>query len=125
MTGVDLKDYPFIAGTAAASFAASGTQSGAVTLYGLQLVALQMPSAWNSADLTMLASADGSTYGDLYDETGTEHTITAGTGAYSNFIYLTPSDYAGIYYLKVRSGASGSAVTQTAARSITLVVRPV
>lgn len=125
MTGVDLKDYPFIAGTSSAVIAAAGTQSGAVTLYGLQLVALQMPASWNSADMTVLASVDGTTYGELNNSNGAAYNITAGTGALNNFIYLSPADFAGVYYLKIRSGAPGSAVTQTAARTISLVVRPV
>ncbi len=125
MTGVDLKTYPFIAGTSSAVIAAAGTQSGAVTLYGLQLVALQMPASWNSADMTVLASVDDSTYGEMYSKSGVAYSITAGTGALNNFIYLSPADFAGVYYLKIRSGSPGSAVTQTAARTISLVVRPV
>lgn len=125
MTGVDRTTYPFISGTAGATIAASGTQSGAVTLYGLQLVALQMPSSWNSADLTILVSTDGTTYGDMYNDAATEYSVTVGTGAYSRYIPLAPEDFCGVQYLKVRSGPAGSAVTQTAARIITLVVREV
>lgn len=87
------------------------------------LVGIVIPAAWTAAALTFQASADGTTYGDLYNTAGTEVTIPSSAVAASRYIALDPSDFAGIAYLKVRSGTSAAAVNQTADRTLTLVVR--
>ena len=58
----------------------------------------------------------------MYDTAAAEVTVTA---AVSTFIVLDPSTYAGVKYLKIRSGTSGTPVTQSAERKITLLVRTV
>jgi hypothetical protein len=96
--------------------------SGSVGLGGSTMVGIVMPATWTAANLTVQASHDGATYNNLYDDLGTEVTVTA---AASRYIALDPSVFAGIRYLKVRSGTSGSAVNQGGDRTITLVTRPV
>lgn len=94
--------------------------SGAVSLAGLLLVGIVMPASWTAADLTFQASRDGSTYNNVYDEGGLEVTVDA---AVSRHIVIDPARFAGCEYLKVRSGTSGVAVNQAAARSLVLIVR--
>ena len=89
---------------------------------GYRVAGIQMPASWTAADLTFQASLDGTTYQDIYDKDGTEYTVTADAGIY---IILPIADFAGIPYMKVRSGTSGTAVQQEAARTIQLALRQV
>lgn len=102
--------------------ALNGNLSGAAELKGSALVGIVMPAAWDTANLTFQASYDGTTYNNVYDSSGNEVTVTA---AASRFIQISPAAWSSVAYLKVRSGTSGTPVTQTAARTIKLVVREV
>ena len=85
------------------------------------LVAIQMPSAWTAASLTFQASADlNGTYYDVYDITGTELAITT---AASRYVALNASTFAGLRYIKIRSGTTGTPVVQGANRTIRTLVR--
>lgn len=87
---------------------------GAGTLVGIQL------PAFTSAKLTFQGSFDGTTYANVYDASAAEVEYAASTGA----IYIkAPADLAGVPYIKVRSGTSGSPVAQGAARTISLIVK--
>lgn len=85
-----------------------------------ELVRVALPASWDAANLTLQASEDGSTYNNLYDAFGVEYTLVA---AASRDIVITTGDLRGIRYLKIRSGTSGTPVSQTADRVITLVYR--
>lgn len=105
------------------SIANGASLSDAGNLGPFRLVGIVMPATWTAANLTFQVSDDaGTTYNNLYDDLGTEVTVTA---AASRYIALDPAVFAGINYLKVRSGTSGSAVNQGGDRTITLVTRPV
>lgn len=106
-----------------ANIANGASLSGAVDLtVGKFLVALQMPAAWSAAVITFDVSYDNSTFAPMYDSTGTEKSLTVST---SRFVYLDPSQWAGIRYIKVRSGTVGSVVAQGGSRDIKLIVRPI
>lgn len=107
--------------TKTATVALGESLSGAVDCSAGRAARISMPAAWDTANLTFQASADGVTYNNLYDSSGTEYTVTA---AASRSILLPLVDFISIRYLKIRSGTSGSAVNQTAARTITLVLVP-
>lgn len=94
--------------------------SGAVDVGDGGMVALQMPSSWTTANLTFQASIDNSTFNNVYDGSGTELEITA---AASRYIVLPPTTFAGMRWVKIRSGTSGSAVAQGGARTIKIAVR--
>ena len=96
--------------------------SAAVELLGKVPVALQMPAAWTTAVLTFQGSKDGTTYANIYSDGGAEYTVQA---AASRFIPLDPADFVGCRFVKVRSGTASTAVTQAAARTVTLIVRPI
>lgn len=92
-----------------------------VDLQGCTPAAIEMPSAWDTGNLTFsVASTLSGTYKNVYDEFGTEVTVTA---AASRFIRLSPADWWSMRYLKIRSGTSGTPVTQTAARTLTIHCR--
>ena len=105
-----------------ASIALNGNLSGAVDTDNGQPIGIAMPAAWDAANLTFQVSHDGgTTFNNLYDKDGTEYTVTAST---SRYIILPPADFAGITHFKIRSGTAATPVTQTAARSIPVLVRP-
>lgn len=108
-----------------ATIADSASLSGAVDLSSFSgtLVAIQTPSGWTSAVLTFQASYDGTTYANLYNSAGAE--VTTGTIAASYYVALDPADFAGIRYLKVRSGTSGSATNQSSGDTLQLILRAV
>ena len=93
--------------------------SSAVQIFGGLLSIIEMPAAWDAANLTFQTSGDGTNYFNVYDDSGTEVTVTAST---SRRIRLEPSQWAGIQYIKIRSGTAGVAVNQTAARTLYLEV---
>lgn len=96
--------------------------SGEVELGG-RVVGIITPGAWTAADLTFQASdTSGGTFNDVYISTAdTEYTVQAGA---SRHITIPATDLAGMRFLKVRSGTSGTPVNQAAARTIKLVVQP-
>jgi hypothetical protein len=81
--------------------------------------------AWTAADVTFQACTSSATTScsDLYDEFGGELVVTVGALAAPRSVIVTPSDYAGVRYLRIRSGKSGAAVAQGAERTITISVR--
>lgn len=102
---------------------ANGTSlSATVDIGGTTLAGIVMPAAWDAANLTFQASHDGTSFNNLYDALGGEKTVTA---AASRFIALDPADFAGVRYLKLRSGTSGTPVNQTVNRTVTLLSRAV
>lgn len=103
-----------------ATIANGASLSAAVDLNERTPVALLMPAAWTAADITFQASLDNSTFYDVYDEAGSEYTLTV---AVDQYIILDPVDLAGARYVKVRSGTGAAAQNQGAARIIGLVVR--
>lgn len=117
-----LTDRELAVSTATATIANGASLSGAVDGRGQALVGIAMPSGWTAANLTLQASADGATYNNVYDAAGTEYTITA---AASRFIQVPVTSTQGFRSIKVRSGTSGSAVTQGADRDLVLVFRAV
>lgn len=94
--------------------------SGVVDIAGTTLIAIQMPSAWTSANLTFQGSADGSVYADVYNDAGDEYNIPV---AASRFVMLDQVEnrFRGMRYFKVRSGTTGTPVNQGSARTITLI----
>lgn len=106
-----------------AVIANGGSLSNAVEIDG-RLNAIVIPAAWTTAAITFSASADGSNYHDVVDIVSgsrTERTLASGAITAGDFVALTRSDWAGMKYLKVRSGTSASPVNQGAARTFSLI----
>lgn len=93
-----------------ATIANGASLSSAVDIDGSALVGIVVPATFTGTSLTFQMSHDDTTYSNLYDETGTEVTVTIST---SRYIRLNPSDWMGCDALKVRSGTSGSPTTQS------------
>lgn len=110
-------------GTVTATIALSGNLSSGVDLgAGNALSKIHMSAGWDTAAITLQVSLDNSNWANLYDDLGNEVTIQA---AASRAIALTNiAQLAGYRYIKVRSGTSGTPVTQTAQRDLTVVTLP-
>lgn len=105
--------------TRTATIAESASLSDAIETDGSAVVGIVMPAAWTAANLTLQASADDTTFSNVYDEQGNEKTVIAST---SRYILLNPADFLGANSIKVRSGTSGTAVNQAAARSVIVIL---
>lgn len=86
---------------------------------GQMLLGVIMPAAWDAANLTVQVSHDDTNFNNLYDADGVEVTIVSGA---SRYIRVNPADFTGPSALKLRSGTAAAAVTQTADRTITLLL---
>lgn len=83
-----------------------------------------MPAAWTAAALTIEVSADDSTYTGLaYDDLGSQCNTIASPVAGSAYA-LSLSGMLPYRYIRVRSGTTASPVNQGAARTVTVVTRP-
>ena len=89
--------------------------SAAVALHGARVSEIEMPAAWDAAILTFQASNDNSTFFNVVDDTGNEYFIVAVAG---QRIHINSDYISQMAYLKIRSGSSLTAVSQTAARTI-------
>lgn len=105
--------------TRTATIANGESLSAAIEIDGSAVVGVVMPASWTAANLTLQASHDDTTFNNVYDELGTEKTVVAST---SRYIPLNPADFLGANSIKVRSGTSGTAVNQAAARSVIVVL---
>lgn len=98
------------------------SQGSIVNLGGMELVGIAMPSAWDTAAVTLLAlAADGSTYAAVKNEGGTEFSVTVAAGSYTALSGAATGIIRGLGMVKVRSGTSGTPVNQTANRTLHLI----
>lgn len=103
-----------------ATIANGASLSASIDLESQSLVGIHMPATWTAANLTFQVSEDGTTFDNLYDVNGVEKTINA---AASRYIYVSPAEWVGVRFIKVRSGTSAAAVNQGAAANIQLVTK--
>jgi hypothetical protein len=106
--------------TVTACVIASGQSlSPAIDLGVGRLVGITTPSNIDSATaVTFQASYDNATWNNVYDSSGVEKTLTVGV---SRWIILSPADFYGMRYVKVRLGTSGTPVAATADRTLQLI----
>lgn len=103
---------------------ASSDLTDAIDLGGYRLAAITMTTAWTAGNITFVASPDGTTYRNLYGDTGGEVTVV-GTQAATIAIGGTVADWLAAHrYIKLRSGTSALGVNQTTERTLTLSLMP-
>lgn len=102
------------------TIASGASLSEAISLKGYVPTAIQMPAAWDAADLTFQGSVDGVAYNNIYDQDENELTVQA---AASRLIMLEPSKFFAGVELKIRSGTAALAVNQSDTRTLKLMVR--
>ncbi len=105
--------------------ATGSSLSPQVNLGEKTLVAVSMPAAWTTGNLTFQGSSDGgTTWLEVMTSAAAAYTVDV---AASQFVLIDPTTLLGLNAIKVRSGTSGSPVTQTrgGGTTITLVTRGV
>lgn len=113
---------PRVSGTV--TIANGASLSDALDLVHRTLCAILMPASWTAAGLTFQGSADGVTYGNIYDADG-EAALTSTVVGASRLLILNPAAFVGARYVKVRSGTSGTPASQGAERVLTLITREI
>lgn len=110
--------------TKTVTIADSASLSGAIDLGDYTLCGIIVPSGWSTATISFAASDSlAGTYYPVYSSSGAEVVTGSITGGTAVWVALDPADFAGIRYLKVRSGTSAAATNQSGGDTLTLVVR--
>ena len=102
------------------TIASGESLSTALSVGACTPAAIVMPAVWTAASITVQMSVDSVNFYDLYDEYGTEVTVTA---AAARVIRLSAGDWWIVRYLRLRSGTTGTPVNQAAARTLKVVCR--
>lgn len=111
--------YPINIATYTATISSGSSLSTAIATGGQVPIGIVMPAGWDTAGLSFAVSADGTNFLPLYDMSAE---VTA-AGAAGIYVALLPDKFIGVNLLKIRSGTVGSAVNQTADRSLSLVTK--
>jgi hypothetical protein len=89
---------------------------------------LDTDTAWTAADLYLtICDTLGGTYWDVYNISGSAYTVLTAIMAAGKRRFIIPiNDLASLsgYFLQLRSGPSGAAVAQVAARALTFTTKP-
>lgn len=103
------------------SFASGSALSSAIDLKNANDIAIVMPSAFDSATGTFLASTTlAGPYSSVYNEAGTEASVSFAT---SRVISFATNPVKSCRYIKIRSGTTASPVVQTAPRTVTIILK--
>jgi len=78
-----------------------------------------MPSQWTAASLTFQGSVDGSNFYDIADTNGI-YELNVGANQH---VAMDAAFFAGVRFLKVRSGTPTTPVAQGADRDIRIIAR--
>ncbi len=108
------------------TIAAGTSLSAAVDTGAGKYPTLLMPAAWTAASITFQVSDTlTGTFLDLYDEAGTEVTISGLAVSKAYMLNTTMWRLAGCRYIKVRSGTSGAPINQVGAdRILKFIFKP-
>ena len=110
--------------TATIDTAATALSSG-THLNGLLLVGITKADIdWDTANITFQVSHDNVTYVDLYTSGGLEKTVTVSIDTDAQYFALDPSDFAGVKYIKFRSGTQATPVQQSESQDLVVHYRP-
>jgi hypothetical protein len=106
-----------------AAIAAGANLTPALKLEGFGVVRIALPASWDTANLTFQVSdEENGTFTDLYDSDGNEVVVIA--SANRNIVLPARIFGTGFFFIKVRSGTSATAVNQSVARTLKMIVRP-
>jgi hypothetical protein len=110
-------------GIKTATIANGASISGEIDLGDKVFAGLIMPSEWTATVITILvASESGGTFYSLYNDSGTEVSLTAAAGTAIGIADVALA-LAPWRYVKLRSGTAASPVAQAADRVISLVLK--
>jgi hypothetical protein len=106
------------------TIAAGASLSTDIDLGIARFAGVIVPSGWTAANITFQASVDDITWFELYDDSGTEVTLTVGGTPPYFIIAKTPAVFAPVRFLKLRSGTAALPVVQVSAASLIVVAVP-
>lgn len=95
--------------------------SASLTLNRRPPLSIIVPAGWDTAVITFQVSQDGVSYYELIDQDGDVVQLEPAAGRMMRVD--NPEQWEGFNYMRIRSGTSGSPVTQTADRTLTVTVR--
>lgn len=101
-----------------ATIADGASLSGAIDVLGWEVVSIEQAASCEGTKFSFQGSLDGVTFVDLYDETGTEISVTK-SATLAQILYLKQDiRLRGFSQIKIRSGLTGAATNQTGDASI-------
>lgn len=125
----DAKDFPSRLVSTVVTITGGASVSAAFELHGTQPVAVLTPTAWTSAsaaNIRFLASvnvgASTATYRQVQTVTGGAVALVVTT---NRFRAVDPNNFRGVQRMKLQSASSTGGIVQSAARTLTVVSRPV
>lgn len=106
--------------TVTTSIPATQALSAPVWIGNAALTAIRMPAAWDAAALTFQCAVNpvNGPWLNLHDQAGAEISFAA---AANRHIALTHNPLRGLLWVRVRSGTTGTPVTQSANRDLVLI----
>lgn len=96
-----------------ATIANGASLSDIVELPDATVAAIVTPAALTGTTLTFQASSDKVTFTNVYDDAGTEVSITVSTSR--TILLSNVARFLGVKFLKVRSGTAGTPTTESGA----------
>lgn len=97
--------------------------SGALDVRGYSSMAIYMPSAWTTANLTFAASpVPGGTFNPVYGDDGNEINVVAAASRMIS-IDIFSNALSKLHFIKFRSGTVGTAVNQDADRDLYILLK--
>lgn len=106
------------------TIADNATESGVIELRGYKLAAVIIPSAWTTADLTVLVSpTKEGTYVPLYTDDGTEVKVTVGGTSRAVAFDFFATSLATCAFIKLRSGTASTPVAQADPRTLIVLLK--
>lgn len=106
--------------------------SGAIDLGGFNLVAIELPELWaGGAVITFQAKAERAEtaaestedWDDVYDDTGTEISVTVAQNRIVVIGTATKAAIGALRFIRIRSGTTGTPVNQNPALNLRLIVK--
>lgn len=105
--------------------------SGVVDLGANDLIAFEMPESWAGTALTFQSKANNvddeqatpEDWDDVYDDTGTEVSVTVAAGRIVVVGTATKAAIGALRYLRIRSGTAAAPVNQNPAKEIRIITK--
>lgn len=94
--------------------------SASAEVNGEHVIGIIVPASWTAAGLSFQGSFDGTNFFELYDMSGVALSVPV---VVSSYTVIQPTAMHGVNFVKVRSGTSGSPVTQSSTMVLTLLTR--
>ncbi len=119
-------------GTLGVQIPANQALSGEIDLGSNNLIAIEVPGSWaGGAVITFQAKgtevndevSDPEDWNDVYDDTGTEVSVTVAANRVVVIGTVTKAAIGAIRYIRIRSGTAAAPVNQNPARNLRLLVK--